>query len=131
MVTLADQLICIPYNKFLSSCKIPLVNELILLVSFMLTRILLFFAAVAVTTGLTTAAAVGITAVLSSIVSFSAGLLVASVIARCYCNNRRKKVQSDSASNGQQVAPVCEEVSTVAVKDIEMKENVAYRTVVL
>ena len=87
--------------------------------------------AAAVTRGLTTAEAVGIAAALSSIVSFTAGLLLALAIGHCCSSTRRKKTpHSDSPSTGQQVAPVYEDISMVAVGDIELKENVAYRTVV-
>ena len=74
-------------------------------------------------TGLSTAEAVGITFVLSSIVSFSAGLLVALVIAYCY--NRRQKGQY-SPRDTQQPASMYEDVSMAVSKDIELKENVAY-----
>ena len=74
-------------------------------------------------TGLSTAEAVGIAIALSSIVSFSAGLLVASVIAYCY--NQRQKGQY-SPRDTQQPAPMYEDVSIAVSKDIELKENVAY-----
>ena len=74
-------------------------------------------------TGLSTAEAVGITFVLTFIVSFSAGLLVALVIAYCY--NQRQKGQY-SPSDPRQPAPMYEDVSIAVSKDIELKENVAY-----
>ena len=92
--------------------------------------IIIATAAVA-TTGLTTAEAVGIAVVLSSIVSFTAGLLVALAIAHCYHSIRQQKVHSDSPSNGQQVVPMYEDVSMIVGGDIELKENIAYRTVVI
>ena len=74
-------------------------------------------------TGLSTAEAVGIAIALSSVVSFSAGLLVALVIAYCY--NRRLKGQY-SPRDTQHPAPMYEDVSIAVSKDIELKENVAY-----
>ena len=74
-------------------------------------------------TGLSTAEAVGITFVLTFIVSFSAGLLVALVIAYCY--NQRQKGQY-SPRDTRQPAPMYEDVSIAVSKDIELKENVAY-----
>ena len=74
-------------------------------------------------TGLSTAAAVGIAIALSSIVSFSAGLLVALVIAYCYIRRLKRHY---SPKDTQQPAPMYEDVSMVTGKDIELKENVAY-----
>ena len=78
-------------------------------------------------TGLSTAEAVGITFVLSSIVSFTAGLLVALVIAYCYI--RQQKTNQYSPSEPKQPAPMYEDVSMDVRRDIELKENVAYRVV--
>ena len=74
-------------------------------------------------TGLSTAEAVGIAIALSSIVSFSAGLLVASVISYCYI---RRLMGRYSPRDPQQPAPMYEDVSIAMSKDIELKENVAY-----
>ena len=75
--------------------------------------------------GLSTAEAVGITIVLSSIVSFSAGLLVALAIAYCYIRQLNSKGQY-SPRDPQQPAPMYEDISMVTGKDFEMKENIAY-----
>ena len=72
--------------------------------------------------GLSTAEAVGIAIALSSIVSFTAGLLVALVIAYCYF--RQQKNQS-SPRDTQQPPALYEDISMVT-KDIELKENIAY-----
>ena len=74
-------------------------------------------------TGLSTAEAVSIAIALSAVVSFSAGLLVALVIAYCYI--RRLKGQY-SPSDPRHPAPMYEDVSIAVSKDIELKENVAY-----
>ena len=74
-------------------------------------------------TGLSTAEAIGIAIALSSIVSFSAGLLVALVIAYCYI--QRQKGQY-SPSDPRKPALMYEDVSIAVSKDIELKENVAY-----
>ena len=82
-----------------------------------------FNVAAAETTGLTAAEAAGIATVLSSIVSFAAGLLVGLIFAHCYHSTRQQKVHSDSPSNGQQPVPM------IAGGDIELEKNVAYRIV--
>ena len=73
-------------------------------------------------TGLSTAEVVGVTFALSSIVSFTAGLLVALVIAYCY-------IRRHSPSEPKQPAPMYEDISMDVRRDIELKENVAYRVV--
>ena len=82
-----------------------------------------------VSTGLSTAVAVGITFVLSSIMSFTAGLLVAMFIAYCYI--RQQKTNQYSPSEPKQPAPMYEDVSMDVRRDIdhELKENIAYRVV--
>ena len=71
-------------------------------------------------------AAVAISVVLSSLVSFSAGVLLAALLAYCCCVRRRGKSSGQphpSSSEDPQPAPVYDEV--VAGK-LEVKENVAY-----
>ena len=71
-------------------------------------------------------AAVAISVVLSSLVSFSVGALLAALITYCCCVRRRGKSSGQphpSPSEGPQPAPVYDEV--VAGK-LEVKENVAY-----
>ena len=71
-------------------------------------------------------AAVAISVVLSSLVSFSAGALLAALITYCCCVRRRGKSSGQShpsPSEGPQPAPVYDEV--VAGK-LEVKQNVAY-----
>ena len=80
-----------------------------------------------ISTGLSTAEVVGITFALSSIVSFTAGLLVALVIAYCYI--RQLKTNQYSPSEPKQPAPMYEDVSMDVRRDIELKENVAYSIV--
>ena len=60
--------------------------------------------------------------------SFIAGLLVALVIAYCYIQ-RQQKTNQYSPSEPKQPAPMYEDVSMDARRDIELKENVAYRVV--
>ena len=74
-------------------------------------------------TGLSIAEAVGITFVLS----FTAGLLVALVIAYCYI--RKHKTNQYFPSEPKQPAPVYEDISMNVRRDIELEENVAYRVV--
>ena len=74
-------------------------------------------------TGLSTAEIVGITIAISSIVSFTTGLLVA------YCYFRQQKTNQSSPSEPKQPAPMYEDVSMDVRRDIELKENVAYRVV--
>ena len=78
-------------------------------------------------TGLNTAEIVGISVTISSIVSFTTGLLVALVIAHCYI--RQQKTNQYSPSEPKQPAPMYEDVSMDVRRDIELKENVAYRVV--
>ena len=68
--------------------------------------------------GLSTAEVVGIT--LSSVVSFSAGLLVALVIAYRY--TRRLKGQY-SPKDTQQPAPMYENITIATSRDIELQEH--------
>ena len=71
-------------------------------------------------------AAVAISVVLSSLVSFSAGVLLAALLAYCCCVRRRGKSSGQphpSSSEDPQPAPVYDEV--VAGK-LEVKEKVAY-----
>ena len=70
--------------------------------------------------------AVAISVVLSSLVSFSAGALLAALLTYCCCVRRRGKSSGEphpSSSEGPQPAPVYDEV--VAGK-LEVKENIAY-----
>ena len=70
-------------------------------------------------------AAVAISVVLSSLVSFSAGALLA-VLLTCCCVRRRGKSSGQlhlSSSEGSQPAPVYEEVRA---GNLEMKENPSY-----
>ena len=75
--------------------------------------------------GISVGATVAISVVLSSLVSFSVGAVLAALLT--YCCVRRRKKSSDkphlTSSEGAQPAPVYDEV--VAGK-LEMKENVAY-----
>ena len=70
-------------------------------------------------------AAVAISVVLSSLVSFSAGALLATLLTYCCCVRREKSSGQlhPSPSEGPQPAPLYNEV--VAGK-LELKENVAY-----
>ena len=70
-------------------------------------------------------AAVAISVVLSSLVSFSAGVLLAALLAYCCCVRRRGKSsgQPHPSSEGPQPAPVYDEV---VAGELEVKENVAY-----
>ena len=72
--------------------------------------------------GLSVGAAVGITAVLTFLVAFSAGLLVAFAIAYCYI--RRQKGQY-SPRDTQQPTPTQASVS-VQQGNIELKDNISY-----
>ena len=85
------------------------------------------------TAGLSTVTVVGISiiiflvsVVISSLVSFSAGVLLAALITYCCCVRRREKNSGQpqvSSSENPQSAPVYDEV--VAGK-LELKENVTY-----
>ena len=70
-------------------------------------------------------AAVAISVVVSSLVSFSAGALLAALLTYCCCVRRRGKSsgQPHPSSEGPQPAPVYDEV--VAGK-LKLMENVAY-----
>ena len=70
-------------------------------------------------------AAVAISVVLSSLVSFSAGALLAALMTYCYCVRGRGKSsgQPHLSSEGSQPAPVYEEVRA---GNLEMKENPSY-----
>ena len=71
-------------------------------------------------------AAVAISVVVSSLVSFSVGALLAALITYCCCVRKRGKSSGQSqvsSSEGPQPAPVYDEV--VAGK-LEVKQNVAY-----
>ena len=71
-------------------------------------------------------AAVAISVVLSSLVSFSVGVLLATFLAYCCCVRRRGKSSGQphlTSSEDLQPAPLYDEV--VAGK-LEVKENVAY-----
>ena len=71
-------------------------------------------------------AAVAISVVVSSLVSFSAGVLLAALITCCCCVRRRGKSSGQphlTASEGPQPAPVYDEV---VAGQPEVKENVAY-----
>ena len=71
-------------------------------------------------------AAVAISVVLSSLVSFSAGALLAVLLTYCCCVRRRGKSSGQphlSSSEGSQPAPVYEEVRA---GNLEMKENPSY-----
>ena len=72
--------------------------------------------------GLSIAEAVGITLVLSSIVSFSAGLLVALVIAYCYIRQRKSQY---SPRDPQQPTPT-QASSSLQQGNIELKDNISY-----
>ena len=62
--------------------------------------------------------------------SFIAGLLVALVIAYCHIQRQQKTIANQySPSEPKQPAPMYEDVSMDARRDIELKENVAYRVV--
>ena len=72
--------------------------------------------------GLSTAEAVGITIALSAVVSFSAGLLVALIIA--YCCSRRQKGQYSPRDTQQ---PTVTQASTSLQQgSIELKDNISY-----
>ena len=88
----------------------------------LLAAVLLLYSVVS--TGLSTPQTVDISV---SIVSFTARLLVALVIAYCYI--RQQKTNQCSFSEPKQPAPMYEDVSMEARRDIELKENVAYRVV--
>ena len=81
-----------------------------------------------ISTGLSIAEAVGIAIVLSSIVSFTAGLFVALVSAYCYIR-QQKTTNQYTPSEPKQPAPMYEDVSMDVRRDIELKENVAYSIV--
>ena len=69
--------------------------------------------------------AVAISVVISSLVSFSAGALLAALLTYC-CVRRRAKSSGQphpSSSEGPQPAPVYDEV---VAGQLEVKENVAY-----
>ena len=72
--------------------------------------------------GLSTAEAVGIAIALSSIVSFTAGLLVALVIVYCYI----RQLKGRYSPRDPQQSPVQYEDVSMVTKDIELKENIAY-----
>ena len=91
----------------------------------LLAAVLLLYSVVS--TGLSTVQTVGISVIISSIVSFTAGLLVALVIAYCYI--RQQKTNQYSPNEPKQPAPMYEDVSMDVRRDIELKENVAYRVV--
>ena len=74
--------------------------------------------------GLSTAEAVGIAIVLSSIVSFTAGLLVALVIAYCYIRQMTQK-----ALDSRQPVHMYEDVTLEISRDIDLKENAAYNVI--
>ena len=76
--------------------------------------------------GLSIAEAVGITLVLSSIVSFSAGLLVALVIAYCYIRQLKSQY---SPRDPQQPTPTQASVS-LQQGNIELKDNISYGPVI-
>ena len=74
--------------------------------------------------GLSTAEAVGIAIVLSSIVSFTAGLLVALVIAYCYIRQMTQK-----ALDSRQPVHMYEDVTLEISRNIDLKENAAYNVI--
>ena len=79
-----------------------------------------------VNTGLSTTEAVGIAITLSSIVSFSAGLLVALVIAYCYIRQLKSQY---SHRDPQQPTPTQASVS-LQQGNIELKDNISYGPVI-
>ena len=75
--------------------------------------------------GLSNAEAAGIAIVLSSIVSFTAGLLVALVIAYCYIWQMTQK-----ALDSRQPVHMYQDVTLEISRDIDLKENAAYNVIV-
>ena len=76
-------------------------------------------------TNLSTAEAVGITLVISSLVSFAIGGLVLGLTVHCYHIHKQK----DRYAPQQRAAPMYEEVSAKS-GNIEMRENLAYGPII-